>query len=583
VGQVNIIRTGTSGRRLLSFAAALFVFLLTGDALRAQSSPTLDRMSSDTIFFIHWRGKAFAKGAEEKNHLIQLLQDPDFAPVRDALLKTMQGGGGKDSTAPTLTFPEILSLLENAGTFGVAVNPASRMTDPDNSPSPVGAFLVYDAAGKTALLDKLQALQKANAKIKPIVKTYDFRGTSVEIRTTANNTSYIARTEKYYFYSDQKPLIEDLIARFHGADKPESSVTQLPEYKAIRPYLGLDSSLEYFARMPDLTKLIPPDKQETPGARFAQNLHLEKLHVTGAGISLAGEATRLRGAVLGDTSSPSLFDIAGASAATFVTLPAVNPGPPFHIIRLNLPATYQLLRAAAMASLPPQQTAYIATGETMAQAFLGMSVDDALHLLTGEFATESVYSEDGSSVRIFAVSIQKPQDLLRILRATLGTKIVAEDAAGDTTFLDISYPVRDPITGLQKPNHYHVAVTSQLILVAPRKAMLRAVLERVNAKSGAGSPADPFSNADLKLMRALLPEKLSGLSAADLVTFPWGNFFAQITQQVNEDAKGSKEPQPPSTDWLALIKPEALSRHLHAAISGWWKDSNGIYFDSYLQ
>ncbi|MGA8223389.1 MAG: hypothetical protein WB780_17210 [Candidatus Acidiferrales bacterium] len=580
---MNTNRSGASGRRLFSFVAALFVFLLAGGGLRAQSSPTLDRLSSDTIFYIHWRGKTFAKGAQEKNHLLQLLQDPDFAPLRDALLKTWQGGGGKDGAPPGLSFTEYQSLLENDATFGVALNPASRMTEPAKNPSSVGAFLVYDVTGKSALLDKLEALKAANEKFKPIVKSYDFRGTSIEIRTTASNTAYIARTAKYYFYSDQKPLIEDLIARFQVTDKPESSVTQLPEYKAIRPYIGPDATLEYFVRMPDLAKLIPADKQDTPGAHFAQNLHLEKLHVTGAGISFSGEATRLRGAVLGDTSSPSLFDIAGASAATFVTLPAVNPGPPFHIIRLDLPAMYQLLRAAAMASLAPQQTAYIATGETMAQAFLGMSIDDALHLFAGEFATESVYAEDGSSVRIFSVSVQKPQDVLRIMHATIGKYIAGEDTAGDTTFLDISYPLRDPITGLEKPNHYHVAVTPHMILVAPRRAMLRAALERYNAKSGTASPADPFSNADLKLMRALLPEKLSGISAADLSNFPWENFFAQITQQVNEDAKGSKEPSSQATDWQSLTKPEAFARHLHAGISGWWKDSNGIYFDSYLQ
>jgi hypothetical protein len=32
-----------------------------------------------------------------------------------------------------------------------------------------------------------------------------------------------------------------------------------------------------------------------------------------------------------------------------------------------------------------------------------------------------------------------------------------------------------------------------------------------------------------------------------------------------------------------LVKPEAFSRHFHTAIYGWWKDSNGVYFDSFVQ
>jgi hypothetical protein len=49
-----------------------------------------------------------------------------------------------------------------------------------------------------------------------------------------------------------------------------------------------------------------------------------------------------------------------------------------------------------------------------------------------------------------------------------------------------------------------------------------------------------------------------------------------------EAAKDSTSP-PPSLDWLQALKPEVLTRHVHSGISGWWKDSHGIYFDSYIQ
>jgi hypothetical protein len=585
VGQVNKIRRSTSGRQwFFLLAAAIFVFLPSSSPLCAQTSSIADRLPPETVAYLRWAGKNFAGSAQEKNHLMQLLQDPDFAPFRDALVKASQGSGGKDTKPTSFGFPEILSLLENTATIGVAVNPPVADAAAESDPSRIAAaFLVYDATGKKALIEKLRALQQANAKDKPVVTTYNFGATPVEVRTTAGGSSYVAWAANYYLVADQKPLIEDLIARFRSAEKPASSVAQLPEYHSIRPYVGPDSTLEFFARMPDMKKLLPPDKQDSPVARASESLHWEKVHVWGGGLSFAGEATRFRGAVLGDTTPPSLFDIAGASGATFVTLPALNPGPPFHILRLDLAAMYQLMRAAAMQSLTPQQTAGIPMAEAMAQGYLGMSVEDALHLFTGEFATQSVYFNDGTSSQLFVVTIQKAPDVLRILRATLGKKIISEDTIGDTTILDLSYPGTDPISGKPKPQLYYVAVAPQMIFVASRKAVVRAALERFNAKSGGGSASIPFSSAELNRMRTLLPEKLSGMSAVDLARFPWDKFFAQIAQQFNEQAKASNEATPQIADWLKLIKPEVFSRYLHAGISGWWKDANGIYFDSYVQ
>jgi hypothetical protein len=585
VGQVNKIRRSASGQRwLFSLAAALFVFLLSSGALCAQTSSIPDRLPPETVAYLDWNGKNFVNSPQDKNHLLRLLQDPDFAPFRDALVKASQSSAGNDGKAAPIGFPEILSLLENRAAAGVVVNPPLPGATAESDLSRIaGAFLVYDATGKKALIDKLRALQQANAKNTPIVTSYNFGATPVEVRTTSGGTSYIAWAANYYLIADQKPLIEDLIVRFRGTEKPASSVSQLPEFQAIRPYAGSDSTLEFFARMPDLKKLLPPDKQDSPVARASESLHWEKIQVWGGGLSFTGEATRFRGAVLGDTSSPSLFDIAGASGATFVTLPALNPGPPFHILRLDLAAMFQLMRSAAMQSLNAQQTAGITMAEAMAQGYLGMSVDDALHLFTGEFATQSVYFNDGTSSQLFVVTIQKAPDVLRILRATLGKRIITEDTAGDTTILDLSYPGTDPISGKPKPQLYYVAVAPQLIFVASRKAVVRAALERFNVKPGAAPSTVLFSSAELNRMRTLLPEKLSGMSAVDLARFPWDKFFAQIAQQFNEEGKAAKEPAPQAADWLKLIKPEVFSRYLHAAMSGWWKDANGIYFDSYVQ
>ena len=584
VEDLKIIQKCASGLRSALTAAAILFFLAPSAPLHAQTSGIPDRLSPETIFYVHWRGKPFLNEAEKKNHLLQFLEDPDFAPLRqkmaDDFRKSMESQGSA-AGAPTLA--EIISLLDNPMTVGSVANLLPPKDAAENAPPLAGFFFVYDATGKTALIDKLRATPQVKSKETPAVLTYDFNGTSVEARTSGTSVSYTAHLANYYIIADQKQVIEDLITRFRGPAPPGTSVTQLPAYKQIRPYIGSDAAVEFFAHMPDLDKIIPADQKDKPFARVAHNIHLEKLHAEGWGLSFAGEATRLHGAILGDTTPIGVLDVTGPSTAAFVTQQVVSPGTFFYISKFSFAGLYELIRAGAVGTLNPQQSANFAAFETMAQNFLGMSVSDALQLFTGEVAFEATYGEDGTSTQIYAVSIQKPKEVLRILRAVGGSFIVAEDIAGDTTFLDLSFPGTDPATGRQKRTFFYAAVTPEMIYAAPRKSIVRAAIERLHANSGSTAPREISSNPDLNHMRALLPEKLSGLSAADMSHIPWEKVISQYEQSSAEAKKNSKDENSTATDYLKLVKPEVFSRHFHTAIYGWWKDSNGLYFDSFVQ
>jgi hypothetical protein len=578
-------RNRTFGRRATWLAAAFLSFFLPSAPLRAQSSAIPDRLSSDTIFYLHWRGKPFIAEAEKKNHLLQFLEDPDFAPLRQKLAddfrKSMESQGSA-AAAPTLA--EFISLLDNPMTVGAVANLLPPKNAAAGGAAPlVGFFFVYDATGKAALIDKLRATPQVRGKEAPAVMTYDFNGTSIEARTSGTAVTYTAHLANYYIFTDQKQVMEDLITRFRSSANPGSSVTQLPVYKEIRPYIGSDAAVEFFARTPDLDKIIPADQMDKPLARVAHNIHLEKLHVMGGGLSFAGEAARFHGAILGDTSPIGVLDVTGTSTASFVTQPVVSPGPFFSISKFSWAAIYELSRAGSAGSLNSQQSAMFANFETTAQNFLGMSASEALQLFTGEVASETTYSEDGSSLRIYAITIQKPKEVLRVLRAIAGSLIVAEDTAGDTTFLDVSFPPPDASADRQKRAFYYIAVTPEMIYAAPRKAMVREAMARLHANPGSTAPREISSNPDLNHMRALLPEKLSGLSAADMSHFPWGKVIASYRQYGAEATKDSKDSNSAATDYWKLVKPEAFSRHFHTAIYGWWKDSNGVYFDSFVQ
>ena len=258
----------------------------------------------------------------------------------------------------------------------------------------------------------------------------------------------------------------------------------------------------------------------------------------------------------------------------------VDAGPSFNITRINLEATYELIRNAIMSSLPPQQSAMVGAAEAMAQGYIGMSLMDALNLFTGEFASGTSYSDQGESQQIFAATIQKPDSVLRVVRAVIGKMIVSEDTSGSTTFIDIATPYQDPKTHMQRKKPYYVAVTPQMLLVAPRKQMLRDAIVRLD--TGTADPAQPsvMANPDFAGLRSRLPDKLSGLSATDIGKIPWDKMLASVEDQMAQSAGPASGQAPTDLSW---IKPEVFLRYLHITVGGWWKDANGVYLDSYIQ
>jgi hypothetical protein len=535
--------------------------------------------------YVEWRGIASFKGAEKNNHVVQLIEDPDLALLRLGLAANLEKSlAKKGNTAPQLSPAEILSLLESPFVFGMTASEGPQKSSPPESATPsVGIFVVCNAAGKSELVQKLEALHKAQSKDTANTKKYDFEGTQVEVETTGKNEAYTAQAGSYFIFSNHKHLMEDLITRFRGEAAPATSITHLQAYQDTRKYADPDASVEFFARNPDVNKMMPSDLKDTPTAHIVQNLHLERFHAAVGTFSFAGEAARSRGAILGDTSAGGLFDVVGTSNATFQTLPVVSGAPIFSITRFNLAALYKVIHGAIEGNLTPQQTASLAMVEGMAQNFLGMSVTDALSLLSGEVASTSSYSEDGSVEQLYAVTIEKPEDILRILRATLASMIAAEDSSGGNTFLDLSYPFKDPANGTQRRKFLYVGVTPHMVFIAPRKAMVKDAITHMNGSAGSAPASGILADAEFIKLRSALPEKLTALGVTDIRAIPWDKMLANYFNQMQQAAQQSKDFTPPDTSWLKLIKPEIVSRHLHMSVGGWWKDSNGVYFDSYVQ
>lgn len=566
--------------RWLCLATVFAGFLASSSLLQAQA-PLAARLSPDTVFCVAWRGTASLSGAEQKNHVLQLLQDPAFAPVWLGLTAAFQQRNQKaESPAAAMGLADITSLLENPLLFGVAAVPnGTESSRPNGQPSRFGFFVVYDATGKASLIDKWKTSAQSS-KTHSQVTTYDFGGTSVEVRASGASVTYSAQAARYFVASDQKQILEGLITRFRSVDGKVTSLGQLTQYRDLQKFIGSDAALEWYARIPDPEQWTIPPSGGKSAAQFAKGIHLERIHAAGGGVSFAGEAMHVRGAVLGDTSPGGVFDLAGPSTTAFQTEAVVNGSSTFSMSRFNLAALYALIRDAIVGTLSSQQVANVSAMETVGQSYLGMPIGDAFGLMSGEIASFSTYSDDGTAQQLFVATIRQPEAVLRILRAVASSMIVAEDSSGTATFLDIAYPYKDPKTGTQRRKFYYLAVTPQMLVGAPRKAMVREAVQRLNSHPDASPASGVLANPDFSRIRSLLPEKLSGLGGSDLNQIPWDKLLANLEHQIAQTANQKNGPQPPDLSWL---KPDIISRHLHIAVSGWWKDSGGVYFDSYLQ
>jgi hypothetical protein len=562
--------------------------LLGAGTLHAQSSDIISRLPASTVGFVEWRGVSALSAAAQQNHVLQLMGDPAMAPLWLGVAANIQKSEeNSKSPAPALNLPEVMSLLQNPVVAGIIeMRPGAEASPTGESAARVARFVVYDAKGKEQLIEKWEAASETRG---PKPRHLDFGGTSVAERTYANgNADYTAMAGRYFVSSDKKAVVEELISRYGTAGAASDSITQRPEYAAVRKFIGSDGALDYFARMPNIKAWMaaPTDKNQN-AFKFISSLHLDKVQGMGGSVSFAGEAMHIRGAVLGSTLPVGPLDVAGPSSAAFQTLSIAGAAPEFSVSRVNFAAIYRLFIGAASSTLPEQQAANVRAAEGMAQGFLGMSIPDALDLFTGEIASTSNFSEDGTQQRLFAATIQKPDSVLHILRAVLGPMTLAEDTFGNATMLDIAYPYRDPQTGLKRRTMYYVAVTPQMLLVAPRKAMLRETLEGLSAAPAANaSTKGIFGEPEYASMRAQLPEKLSGLGAEDLTQIPWEALWNSLEARAasaKESPQASKTAYTQDFSWMKLVDANVIPRHLHMAVTGWWKDSNGVYFDSRVQ
>lgn len=573
---------------------SLCVLLLAAAPALGQSAPgALDpsRLPSDTLFYLHWRGTASLERARTTNSLLRLWADPGFAPVRQALSDAFYSNARKNKDLASSTpadLEQILSLAENAALIGWVGNldlSALRGGQGNAGPARLPAFFViFDTTGKAELITKLESKAALASKEPRSVTHYAFGPTTVETTVKGGKTSYRAMVGPYWIHSDERTVIEDLIRRIRSPEPPKTSLGEIDDYRSARRQMDNEALMDFLLRIPDLTQLPIPAQQGFDTAALLRALHFEKLHSLSGSLSFVGPATRIRAALLGDTSAGGILDLgAGDNHPTFETLALAPAGTTsFNAGFVNLSALYETLRRALFAALPPQQRTRLEQIEALMANHIGVEIPDALRLLRGEAASLATPAEMEPPSQLYAATIQNPAEVLRVLRIILAARIVSEEPAGDATLLKLStFPLQSS-AGNSRPQTYSLGIAPRMLLAAPREESVREGLKRLAAKD-TGDAGSLAGDARFRKARGRFPASLTGLGYVDFTGIPWeriSDVFEEGLQKANTKSAGSAAAR---KEWMKKLSLVVLRRYLHTMASGSWKDRDGGYFDAWIE
>ena len=578
---------------------AAIVLLLTFAALPAAAQefgPGI--LPADTSFYIYSRGTAHAETTYPNNPMIQSWNSPEFAQFRQQGIDYLVRHGnwkvnGRPVKFTSADAEQIFSFLKGPMMIGYAGSIDFGALAQPNAPSAKqllgtgGAFAIIDATGKTAQFDFLLKFVEANLP-KEITRTRsEFSGVSIEQFAGPNNTSFATRVGNYFVWSNQQKVVQDLVSRLSSHAAPANSLAQNAGYQHCQAKPDPDSISEMYFRFPDFTKLPIPATPQFDTAAAMSALHLDSLKGFCANFAITPQGEHSRMVVLGDTAAGGIFNLAGTNRPHFDSL-SLAPSSAFSYTAyaLDINATYKLVRAVALAGLPAQQAAMVQMAEGMAGAQLGMSLADALALVSGEFAMIQLDPTAATPVPLFAVSISNSEKVSALIHKLGGDSIVEDSHEnGVTIFKSKSAPPpADPHSkASDAPPPNYVALTPHFLLYGgDKESLLKAARMDSAGTTGGPSLAD---SPEIRDIRAALPRELLGLNIIDYTHHDWA---ADMTKALGDSEKSdTAKLSPEDIQFFETMKKFGATTIgkmlLRRSVSGWWKDADGIHYEGFSQ
>jgi len=573
---------------------ATTVFLLGAGVTSAQAPLEPAQMPANTTFYFVWRGQPSAE-LRRTNSIAALWDDPGFAPVRSSVTNSILKSSEEKSPENRLTrqqIEEYASLAENAFVLGYLSDPHKKRPEPSNDSSAAnqkpwnGIFFVYDRTGKEAILSKAVLSLRSSEKEAPQLSQMTIAGILVLKVQRKTSTTYWVEHGKYAVSANEPAVLEEILGRLAGKTSSAPALTDSPAYKEAHSVLG-SGQVEFFLRVPDL-KNVAPDAA-AGGFRLSpalEALKLDAIHSVCGRVLMEGTKTRIQAVALGDAGPGSLFDIwdkgsPAPAALNLVPADAVS----YSDTQINLAALYDIVKRIAASVFPPGQQSNVNMLEMMAQAKLGQSISSALALFTGEFASLQTSPSLDNNKQIYLVGIRDKPGTLKVIHTLLSDKIASERAEGETTFMKISAGGSSSSAGTAQWGFYHLAATSDYLVVGSRLEPVRELLAKRPQAAGASLASSPgFQTA-----RGQFPATINGLGYFDFRKVDWPALKARVVAEANNTPAAKRSTgagnaaATPTPSWMLDVNPEVFARHLHIASSASWKDAQGLHFDEWIE
>jgi len=573
-------------RRLPFFV--LILVLLVPAALFAQDNSLESLLPADTLAYFSWRGEPGMAAHRATNSLMQLFSDPDLAPARALLASGMVLQDVKD--LPPFTPDEISLLFRNPALAAYIKLPAG--VKPHEKPKAAKAaagpaefegawILIYDGTGREKLTARLMQWSPDGKPASEIAKT-PFHGMEIQELKSGSDASYRALAGHYFVQSDYREVLEHWATRLASAAPGRGTLVETAEYRSARERVGPGAAVSAFFNLRVLFEQWRAQIKDEHGRQAWDAMHFDRMHSVVGSVTLGDPATRIEFSLLGDLTG-GFFDLIGASGPDFPTL-KMTPDNVFSYsaMRLDLSAFYRIVRSIFESLMPAGQGVLFNQVDAMLTQQFGMSMNEMLKLLSGDFTYVKQEPVGDLSEAVFVLGVEKPADVQHVIELLLSSMITNEETIGDVTLLSIVAPVATPAsagagTDAPKPRgrFYYVALAPKMLVIAHRKSDVRAFLARARETEGTKSlGADPKFQAE----RARLPQNLSALSYSDLSRVDWKDVVDKV-------AAMQKVPIDPQK--LELIKnmfpTAAFTRHVHSFVTGMWKDRMGFFYDGYIE
>jgi hypothetical protein len=553
--------------------ALVLAFLALPTIGRAQRTLPIDRLPANTYAVLIWHGQAaIAKGAAT-NNLVRLWNDPDFLSVRRLLSEAFADSGKSDAPGGAKPMSKadqdaMLDLMTNPGIIGAAGTPdLGKLFDGAAKDAAKAAesdyFIVWDTTGKEAQWRRLDAREPSTP-----TKTTNLKVKGIDVRRSESekDISFSAAVGSWHIETGRQAVLEDLVERLQATSAPASSFVQSPLYAEAQRFRADNVLAEFVVKMPDLSTV-----KSTPGESFnvtalLRGLKLERVRGFVGSLGMAGSATQMRSALLGDTSTGSIFDLFGSSTTAFGTLPAAPAGYAYNATKLDFGAFYRTVRAAMKSAMPPDQFGNLEMVEGMVAAEMQMPLADLLASIEEVATIKPVGAESTDFSKVmFAVRLKRTSDLLALMKKSVGEMIAGETVEGGTTYFSLAM---GPTGAL------HVAAGPQLLVVAPTRELARAAMTRAAASTP--QPGSLAADTGFQKGRALFPPALTSLAYSDMGQTGWQALFSELSVAMPESTD-------PSRGRLAAelfrVLPPLLTKYLRTSSSAGWKTPAGVFFE----